>query len=150
MKQNYEINNSTLAILPIDDCTSKVIESTEEYIVNKSSFNIIEDSCMYFGSNYQGRYEGTKKLIGMSYKLPIIIEESRNIIFFPTSSPKLSECMWISLNNLDKYYSDENDNSYIDFKNGYKLKLNISKFALENQILRASRLEFVLRSRKND
>ena len=33
-------------------------------------------------------------------------------------------------------------------KNGYKLKVNVSIFALENQILRASRLESVLRSRK--
>lgn len=148
MKSNYEINNSTLAIVPIDETTSRVIEESTEYIINKSSFEIVEDSCMYFGSNYQGRYEGTKNLIGMSYKLPIIIEESRNIIFFPTSSPKLTECMWISLNNLSNYYSDENT-SYVDFKNGYKLKLNISKFALENQILRASRLEFVLRNRKN-
>ena len=37
----------------------------------------MDDSCKYFGSSYQGRYEGTKNLIGMNYKLPIIIEESR-------------------------------------------------------------------------
>lgn len=148
MKNSYEINTSTLAIIPVDEFTSRVIESSAEYIIKKSSFEIIEDSCMYFGSNYKGRYEGTKKLIGMNYKLPIIIEESRNIIFFPTSSPKLIDCMWISLNNLCDYYS-ENETSYINFKNGYKLRLDISKFALENQVLRASRLESVLQNRKN-
>ena len=149
VKNNYEINNSTLAIIPIDENSSRVLEETEEYIVKKTPFEIIEDSCIYFGSNYKGRYEGTKKLIGMNYKLPIIIEESRNIIFFPTTSPKLFECIWISLNNLNNYFS-ENDISYINFKNGYNLKLNISQFALENQVLRASRLESVLRKRKND
>lgn len=149
MKNNYEINKSTLAIIPISENSSRVLETTNEYIIRKTPFEIIEDSCMYFGSNYKGRYEGTKKLIGMNYKLPIIIEESRNIIFFPTSSPKLIECIWISLNNLNNYYS-ENNASYINFKNGSKLKLDISMFALENQILRASRLESVLRNRKND
>lgn len=147
MKETYEINKSTLAVVPIDENRSRVLEETTEYIVNKSSFEIIEDSCKYFGSTYQGRYDGTKNLIGMSYKLPIIIEESRNIIFFPTSSPRTKECAWIALTHLDNYINDKND-SYISFKNGYKLKVNVSIFALENQILRASRLESVLRSRK--
>ena len=147
MKDTYEINKSTLAVVPIDENTSRVLEETTEYIVNKPSFEIIEDSCMYFGSTYQGRYDGTKKLLGMSYKLPIIIEESRNIIFFPTSSPRTKECIWVSLTHLDNYLIDKN-NTYISFKNGYKLKANVSIFALENQILRASRLESVLRSRK--
>ena len=147
MKDTYEINKSTLAVVPIDENTSRVLEETTEYIVNKPSFEIIEDSCMYFGSTYQGRYDGTKKLLGMSYKLPIIIEESRNIIFFPTSSPRTKDCIWVALTHLNNYLFDKN-NAYISFKNGYKLKVNVSIFALENQILRASRLESVLRSRK--
>ncbi|MBE6152182.1 MAG: hypothetical protein E7165_02580 [Firmicutes bacterium] len=149
MKYDYEINSSTLAIISIDDFSCKVLEEEAEYIVNKPSFDVIDDSCKYFGSSYKGRYEGTKSLIGMNYKLPIIIEESRNIIFFPTSSPQVNDCCWISLNKISDYYV-ENDNVYIFFKNHSKLKLNISFFTLENQILRASRLESVLRHRKNN
>lgn len=148
MKYDYEINSSTLAVISIDDTCCKVLEEAAEYIVNKPSYEVIDNSCKYFGSSYKGRYEGTKNLIGMNYKLPIIIEESRNIIFFPTSSPRLNECWWISLNNIVDYFV-ENNNVYIFFKNGSKLKVNISFFALENQILRASRLESVLRHRKN-
>ena len=85
MLENYEINSGTLAVIPIDEYTSKVIELDNEYIVNKPCFEIIDDSCNYYGSTYQGRYEGTKNMIGMNYKLPIIIEESKNIIFFPTT-----------------------------------------------------------------
>lgn len=147
MKYDYEINNSTLAIISIDDNCCKVLEETAEYIINRPSFEVIDNSCKYFGSSYRGRYEGTKNLIGMNYKLPIIIEESRNIIFFPTSSPKLNDCFWISLNNIEHYFVEGNE-AYICFKNGSKLKVNISFFALENQILRASRLESVLRNRK--
>jgi len=149
MKYDYEINNNTLAIISIDDKTCKVLEDEYEYIINKSSYDVIDDSCKYFGSSYKGRYEGTKSLIGMNYKLPIIIEESRNIIFFPTTSPKLNECFWISLNKIDDYVVD-NENVYILFKNGTKIRVNISFFALENQILRASRLESVLRHRKKE
>ena len=149
MKYEYEINNSTLAVISIDNNTCKVLEEEAEYVINKSSYEVIDNSCKYFGSSYQGRYEGTKNLIGMNYKLPIIIEESRNIIFFPTTSPRLDDCCWISLNKISNYIV-ENNEVYVFFKNGTKIKLNISFFALENQILRASRLESVLRHRKNN
>lgn len=148
MLDNYEINSGTLAIIPIDEYTSKVIELNNEYIVNKSCFEIIDDSCNYYGSTYQGRYEGTKNMIGMNYKLPIIIEESKNIIFFPTISPRLINCSWVSLNNL-KTYLKNNDGSDIVFKNDSIINFNISIFSLESQILRASRLESILRSRKD-
>ena len=65
--------------------------------------NIIKRSCEYFGSSYNGRHEGTKKLIGISHKAPIIIEESKNLIYFPTSSPRLLDCVWIGLNNIKDY-----------------------------------------------
>ena len=61
--------------------------------------NIIENSCEYFGSSYLGRHEGTKKLIGITHKAPIIIEESKNLIYFPTTSPRLTDCVWIKYIN---------------------------------------------------
>ena len=147
MLDQYEINKSTLAVLPIDECSSRILEEEAEYIVNKSTTDVINDSCKYFGSSYKGRNEGTKSLIGGNYKLPILIEESREIIFFPTSSPKLEECAWISLNNLKNYKKNEKKSS-VTFQNGFILNLDISIFSLENQVLRASRLENVLRKRR--
>ena len=60
----------------------QIIENGEEYIINNNSTKILEHSCEYFGSSLEGRKEGTKKLLGITHKSPIIIEESRNIIFF--------------------------------------------------------------------
>lgn len=148
MLKEYEINSSTLAIIPIDENSSKVMEEESEYVVNKSATSIIEDSCIYFGSTLKGRSEGTRNLIGGTYKVPIVIEESRDIIFFPTSSPKMEECCWISLNNLISYEKLDKQ-SVIKFKNGFILSTDMSYFSLENQILRASRLENVMRRRKN-
>ena len=110
---------------------------------------IIENSCAYFGSSYQGRFLGTKNLIGISHKAPIIIEESREIIFFPTNSPRIYECAWISLKNLQNYKKGK-DNTTIIFNNGHLLNLDISYGSLDNQVLRAARLESVLRLRKNN
>lgn len=147
MLEQYEINSSTLAVIPVDDSISKVLEEETEYLVNQSTMKIIDASCKFFGSSFKGRSDGTKSLIGGNYKLPVVIEESRDIIFFPTSSPRLADCTWISLNNLVDYQKN-NNHSLVKFKNGTLLNIEISIFSLENQVLRASRLENVLRKRK--
>ncbi len=144
---NYEINNDTLAVIPISDYKSKVIEKENEYEINMTPMQIIENSCKYFGSSYQGRFFGTKSMIGVTHKSPIIIEETKEIIFFPTNSPRLYECAWISLNNVNKHIKKDNK-TVVEFNSGYLLNLDISYGSLDNQILRASRLESMLRKRK--
>ena len=139
MLENYEINKSTLALIPIEKNKTIVHELETEFIVNQTPFEIINESCKYFGSSYYGRFEGTKKMVGYNYKSPIIIEETNRIIFFPTSSPRLNNCAWISLKYVKDYYKNNNE-SIIIFTNNLNLNLNISYNILENQILRATKL----------
>lgn len=148
MVANYEVNSTTLAIVPITKDVSKVIEEENIIMVSKSTTEIIDDSCKYFGSSYLGRHEGTKNIIGINYKAPIVIEESRDIIFFPTSSPRFNNCYWIALKKILKYKKEENQ-TIVVFKNGFELPINISTGSLENQILRSTLLESVLRNRRN-
>src|SRR5690554_4977406 len=100
--ETYEISINTLAIIPLDNYRSKVIEENNTFVVNQTPMQIIEHSCRYFGSSYQGRHKGTRNLIGVSHKSPIIIEGTREIIFFPTNSPRLYDCSWISLKKIEK------------------------------------------------
>lgn len=146
---NYEINKQTLAIIPLKEGKSRVIEENNNYIVNKSPMKIIDNSCKFFGSSYEGRFSGTKTLTGITHKSPIIIEESRKMIFFPTKSPRLDSCIWISFNNILNYEQKEN-NSIIKFCCGKVLELDISYNIIDNQILRATRLESVLNKRMNE
>ena len=145
---SYEISKSTLAIIPIDSFSSQVIEEDDNFIISKNSTKIIDDSCKFFGSSLDGRHEGTKNLIGVNYKSPIIIEETNEIIFFPTNSPRLTECTWISLNNLEDY-KKEDGKTKISFKNGKTISVDVSYNSLDNQVLRSTRLESILRKRKN-
>ena len=125
-------------------------EEDEEYDVSRTPFDVLTYSCNYFGSSYVGRKEGAKKILNSAYKLPIIIEDSRNIVFLPTVSPEDKKCIWIALNKI-KTISKVNLNknsTLIEFKNGKSIIVNVSYKSLENQILRASRLESVVRNRK--
>ncbi len=143
---NYQINENTLAIFPFNK-KSKVYEENNSFIVDKSVHAIIEESCKYFGSSFSGRSQGTVSLIGITHKKPIIIEETKEIIFFPTSSPRLNSCCWISLNNLEKYERFKGKSKLI-FNNNEELLVDISYGIINNQVLRASRLESTLRKRK--
>ena len=133
--------------MPIDEMTSRVIELDDVIVVKLPVFNIIENSCSYFGSSYSGRFEGTKKLLGYNYKAPIIVEESNELIFFPTSSPRYSECSWINL-KLIHDYQRKNRHSLVNFGYNNIIEFPISFESMENQVLRATRLESVLRKRK--
>lgn len=144
---NYEINYNTIALIPINEKQTRVIEVNNEYIVNMSTMKIIERSCEFFGSSYIGRQQGTKKLTGISIKSPIIIEESRDIIYFPTMSPRLHNCEWFALKYIEEY-RENNGKSLILFENGERIEVNISIESFDNQFLRATKLESILRKRK--
>lgn len=144
----YEINEETLAILPFNQTFSKVIERHNEFIVKQKPMDIINSSCLYFGSSYLGRHSATKFLLGISHKSPIVIEESKNIIFFPTLSPRVKNCCWISLKNISTYQKYNKEKSTIFFYEGKELKVPISYGSLDNQVLRAARLESVIRNNK--
>ena len=145
---NYEINRDTLAILPIEHDKSRVVEKHNEYIVDLSPYQVMEHSCEYFGSSLNGRLSASKSMLGSIYKAPVLVEESRNIIFFPTSSPLLSGNVWISLNNIEKY-EKVCEQTKIIFKDGKEVLVDIPYSSIENQILRSARLESIVRNRKN-
>lgn len=145
---SYEVSEGTLAIIPLKKDTSKVFEDEHEYLVEKIPFEIMEDSCKYFGSSYVGRREGAKEILGAEYKVPIMVEDSNNLVFFPTISPNDPECAWIAAKQV-KYFEEINANKIVvTFENDIKIELPISYRSFQNQLLRATRLESIVRNRK--
>ena len=145
--ENYEINNNTIALI-YDNYKTIVYEKEKRFIVNKTPNQIIKYSCEYFGSSYKGRIEGTKKLTGITHKSPIIIEESNEIVFFPLISPRLNECSWFR-NKYIYNYKKSGNKCILLTTNGVKIELDCSYEIFNNQILRSSRLESIIRYRKS-
>ena len=144
---DYEITFDTQVILPVENNSSRIIENNESYVINVPPMQVLEHSCEYFSSSFNGRKEGTKKLLGITHKSPIIVEESRKIIFFPTTSPDRIDCVWINLEKVNKYYKSSSKKSIIEFKNGDIIEFDVSIGSLTNQIMRASRLKYILEER---
>jgi competence protein ComK len=144
----YEISNGTLAIVPNEDDNSLIYEDNERFIVEESPFKIMEDSCKYFGSTYKGRKDSAKEILGAEYKIPVVIEDSTNLIVFPTTSPKAEDCAWICLNRVKNINKVDSFNTKITFDNDRELIVPCSYRSIENQLSRASRLDVILRKRK--
>ena len=145
--KDYEINEETMAIIPLNYNQTMIKEVNNEYIIDKSAYKIMEDSCEYYGTTYKGRLKAAQKLLDTNYKVPIIVEESENIVFFPTKSSLLEDCCWINYNFI-KSYEKNGNSTKVYFNNQESIDFDISKLSLENQISRSSRLELLSIKRK--
>ena len=118
-------------------------------IIKETPFKIMEDSCKYFGSTYEGRKDGAREMLGAEYKVPIVIEDSSNLIVFPTTSPLSDDCVWISLKKVERIEKIDANNTKIIFDNNTEIIVDSSYRTIENQLSRASRLDLILRNHKN-
>jgi len=145
---NYEINDETLAVMSFDEDKSRIIESDDDYVVNEIPYSIMENSCKYFGSSFEGRVLGSKDILGSIYKTPIIVEESKDLIFFPTEALSSPNVAWISykrIKNVEKY----GRRTKVIFDNDESVVVNCPYFSIKNQIFRCNMLETISKNRKS-
>ena len=127
----YEIDLSTLILIGIDEYTTKVITTEREFI--------IKESCKKIERN-----KATNRLVKMASKTPIIVEETRNIIFFPLKSTREKNNIWISFNHLVKYTKD-GQNAILKFDNNKEITIRFSYYIIDNQVTRNLILDYVVK-----
>lgn len=143
----YEINDDTLALLPYDEGYTRIVEKEDEYIVKDTPYEVMEHSCQYFGSSFDGRLLGAKNILGSVYKSPIMVEETQKLIFFPTEAIQSENAGWISYKNI-KNVEKLDKKSRIIFKNGENIIVNCPYFSIKNQIFRCNMLDAISTNRK--
>ena len=144
----YEIDLSTLMLIGIDDESTRVVTKNNEFIIKESCKKIVDNSCKFFGSSLADRIRATNRLVNMASKTPIVIEDSRNIIFFPLRSTREKNNIWISFNNLGTYTKDYNDETILTFKNNRQINLNFSYYIIDNQVTRSIILDYEINKRR--
>ena len=147
--KDYCINENTLALIPLSKKKTIAYENHDCYIIDEKISKIMEDNCQYNGSSKEGRIKGTYSLTGYSYKAPIIISEDKDIVFFPTSSPRLKDCSWINVSNIGNIYSKE-EKCLIEFLNDECIEIDTSYNIIQNQYLRSLSLQNAFKKRKNN
>ena len=143
----YEIDLSTVMLIGLDDIKTKIITMDNEFILNIDSKKIIDNLCKFFGSSLNDRVNMTKRLINIRSKSPIIIEESRDIIFFPLKSIRDKCNIWISFNNLEKFVKS-GDKTIFYFKGNKQVEIDFSYYIIDNQVTRSLMLDYEVKKRR--
>ena len=143
----YEIDLSTVMLIGIDESKTKVVTLDDEFILDIDSKKIMDNSCKFFGSSLSDRVNITKRLVGIKSKSPIIVEDSRNIIFFPLKSVRDKCNIWISFNNLEKYVKNGDRTAFV-FKNNKRVVIDFSYYIIDNQVTRSLMLDYELKKRR--
>lgn len=143
----YEIDMSTVMLIGLDDIKTKIITMDNEFIMEIDSKKIIDNSCKFFGSSLNDRVNMTKRLINIRSKSPIIIEESRDIIFFPLKSIRDKCNIWISFNNLEKFIKS-GEKTIFYFKGNKQVEIDFSYYIIDNQVTRSLMLDYEVKKRR--
>lgn len=131
---------------------TKLYYQNTYYVVEKSPLNILKDSIIGYGADYQGAKKSSQSYLGGSYTLPLQISGQHSIYMFPTRSCGNPECAWIALNHYKGCDSIDHKQCYLHlsnqitiivdckasllmkrYNNALKLKDKIEKFTFNNQ-----------------
>jgi competence protein ComK len=148
--EEYQINSWTMFLEPVDyggKKFSRIVEFEDEYLSPNRPLDIIKRSCIYFGADYESRKRGTRHLIGYNRKIPIAIEPTNHIFFFPTLSPASPECIWISHEHVENYLRVGPQETQIIFRNKQSHIFPVPYGTIEGQMLRTALLKTKLLQR---
>ena len=150
INEEYEINPLTAAIVPLQygsKLFSQIHQLDQEFYSPLKPLELIKMSCRLFGSGYEGRKEGSRQLIGITHKIPIIIDATNIMYFFPTTSPNNPQCSWISHEHVLHYDRIDSTSTLVTFRNKKSLVIPISIYSFQNQMLRTAFLRTKLMQR---
>lgn len=148
--EEYEVNPFTMFVKPIaygSKIYSEIFEVEDEFLSPFKPLDIIKNSCEYYGSDYEGRRNGTKQLVGYAHKIPIAIDPTNRIFFFPTTSPSRQECIWISHEHVKDYARISPQETLIHFNNNQSFTFPISCSTIISQLERTAYLRTKLMQR---
>ena len=149
--EEYQISRSTLAILPMEygsKLYSQIYDLDNNQFSPSKPLELIKKGCRAFCSSYEGRRDGSRQLLGFTHKIPITIDSTNMMYFFPTASPLSKRCAWISHAHVLHYEKVDSANTLVYFRNKKTVIIPVSTYTFENQMLRTALLRTNLMQRK--
>lgn len=141
MTANYIVSVHTKAILNTDNTyyKARIYEGSQMWNHIHKAENILQHNCMLNGASLSGRRNYAKETLQSPVKLPIPVNPKMGIFMVPTSSPKSMECVWTSYYHVDTYMESDGQ-TYIYFRDGTGMYVDVSVSAFHNQMMRTAHL----------
>ncbi|MFC6600790.1 competence protein ComK [Ectobacillus funiculus] len=133
-----------MAIVPVltvdNRILSGILEEEDTLIALPRPYEVVDQSCRFHGSSFEGRKEGTRELIGITHKAPIAISSTESLYFLSTLSYTRRECSWISHFHVTNTKATPHNNVLITFMNGQSFEVGISKTSFDTLLYRTAHL----------
>ena len=100
-----------LAMYQKKEMTVLLKEHGKYCIVKKPVLSLLEEACLFYGSTLQGRTIAAKKILQIHQKVPILVSEKKETLWFPTVSATRDDCIWIHANEVVSYHAKGNRTS---------------------------------------
>lgn len=141
IKQHYIVTKDTCALLPAKHIEyNTIVIGKETTHISQTPFEIIQASCIHHWSSYEGRRKAVVEKLNYRQKTPIPVSVQHKLCFFPTHAPTHMDNCWINWFQVDTWREIHNkdgihnEQTEILFLNGYRLKLNISRHTMLQQM----------------
>ena len=147
--KNYVLNGDVLCFTQDVENEENilVIEKKDRVNIKMDCFKFLKNSCSFYGHSYKMQRQFIIDNFNYYIKTPIVLSEYDMIIFFPTTSPKSKECIWIAYNNVERYIS-ENDYTKIFFKGGKVINISAPYSTIDSQITKCIKIEKFINNMK--
>ncbi|SFB26939.1 competence protein ComK [Lentibacillus halodurans] len=137
----YIIGQQTKAVMTKDSAyyRSRILEvHRERHSVHRPE-QIIDHTCVLYGSTLEGRRESVKDLLKLNSKVPVPVIPEKGVYMLPTSSSKNKDNVWLSFYHID-YFEQQDDRTYVKFHDGTGLFVNTSETSFDMQYKRTSQI----------
>src|SRR5699024_2614151 len=137
----YIIGQQTKAILTKDSAyyRSRILEVSRERHSVYSSEQIIDHTCLLYGSTLNGRREFVKDLLKLNSKIPVPVIPEKGVYMLPTASSRNRDNVWLSFYHIDQY-EQRDDKTYVAFHDGTGIYVNTSEATFDMQYKRTSQI----------
>lgn len=153
VREEYIIGPDTMLIIPVledQKVYSRIYEMNQEFICRKKPLDIIKESCIFYGSSFDGRKEATIALTNVKNKTPIIVSNFFTLFYFPTASVHKQDCIWISLEHVLYYKRAPRNTCTVTFRNKINYDLDVSVHIFNNQMLKTTHLKNLINRRMEE
>lgn len=147
MIQNYILNSEVLCFTQDfnNEKNVLIVEKSKNTIIEMDCLKFLKKSCSYYGHSYNLQRQFIIDNFNYYIKTPIVVSEYNLIIFFPTTSPKSKDCIWIAYNNVERYVK-EKEYTKIYFNGGKILNISSPYSTIDYQITKCIKIEKFLNS----
>jgi len=118
---------------------TKIIEENNIVRSHHKAITILEENCYAYGAGLQGRFGTVERILESRTKLPIPVEPILGFYFFPTTSKRNSDCIWLSYYHILRV-GEMRNKSYICLRDNTVLHVKTSLNQLDKQIKRTSQV----------